>query len=73
MAIMLNCADCGKEFCTSVCSGSIFCDDCNGVNESKRQEQARWASLTVEEKLDELKGRIDSLDNRHDWRNDPIG
>ena len=62
--IILNCASCGEEFGTSACSASIFCDNCNGVNEAKRVEKERWDKLSDSDKIEELKTRIESLECR---------
>ncbi len=66
MAIILNCVHCGKDFMTSACHGSIFCDDCNGVNAAKQQELDRWQALSLEEKVDELKFKVDFLEKKHE-------
>lgn len=65
MAINEECYKCGKMFTTSACSGSICCDDCNGVNEAKAAELERWARLSDHDKLNELYHRVKALEN-HD-------
>lgn len=62
MAILINCLICDKEFSTSACHGSSLCDDCNGVNEAKLKEKLRWASLSSEEKIEELLARVEILE-----------
>lgn len=71
--ILIKCAKCHVEFGTSACSGSIFCDNCNGVNDAKQQEELRWQSLTLEQKVEELKLRLDARDNQINIRNRIIG
>lgn len=66
MAILINCWKCKTEFMTSACHGSSLCDDCNGNNEARRQERARWDALTNEQKIEELLGRVQSLEAR-EW------
>jgi hypothetical protein len=63
--IILNCAKCHKEFGTSPSRGSIFCDDCNGVNEANRQEKLRWDALSDKDKIEELLARVEALE-RHE-------
>lgn len=65
MALLMNCWKCDKEFMTSACHGSSYCDDCNGVNEAKQKERERWDALTNEQKIEELLGRVQSLE-RHE-------
>ncbi len=65
MAILINCLKCDKEFMTSACHGSSFCDDCNGVNEAKAKEAERFARLSDHEKIYELLRRVEVLE-RHE-------
>jgi hypothetical protein len=65
MAILQTCT-CGKTFCTSV-GGSWQCDDCNGENARKKAEADRWAALPLEEKVEELKRRLDASEQRQSW------
>lgn len=64
MAILIDCYNCGRTFCTFA-SGSGICDDCNGVNEAKSKEKERWARLSDHEKIEELLARVESLE-RHE-------
>lgn len=59
----MNCLKCDKEFCTSACHGSMYCDECNGNNEAKRKERERWDSLTNDQKIEELLVRVQGLEN----------
>jgi len=72
MAILINCYSCGKEFGTSACDGSMFCDDCNGVNEEKCKEKERWNNLSQHDKIEELLRRIEYLENQN-YNNGLIG
>lgn len=66
MAILQTCA-CGKTFSTSAGSGRWQCDDCSGEAARVRAEAARWAALSLEEKVEELKGRVDGIAGRQSW------
>jgi hypothetical protein len=61
MAINITCWKCQKEFMTSASNYGALCDDCNGVNEAKRKDEERWRTLTVEQKLDELRKMIEAI------------
>lgn len=66
MALLSTCTYCNKEVCHR--AGELpVCDDRSGKTQAKLDEQKRWASLTVEQRLDELKARLDSLDERSHW------
>jgi hypothetical protein len=62
MALLINCYNCGREFCAS--NGDFACDNCNGVNEAKRKERERWNALTQDQKIEELLARVQSLEKR---------
>jgi hypothetical protein len=42
MALLMPCWGCGKEFMTSACHGSSYCDDCNGNTAARAKEKDRW-------------------------------
>jgi len=67
MTIFVTCWKCRNNFTTSDCGSIGLCDDCNGTNEAKRQEEERWKALTVEQKLDELRQLVLSLHQRQSW------
>lgn len=72
MALLSPCCRCGKEISHSA-SEIPLCDDCSGKNLAKANEKKRWDNLTIEQKLDELKNRLDQLDNIDVWSNNRIG
>ena len=65
--IILNCVECGQEFGTSACNARIFCDNCSGVTEAKNKEIQRWKNLILEERIEELKTRIEALEQKQTW------
>lgn len=74
MALLSPCVGCGKEVCHSA-SEMPMCDKCSGKEAALEAEAKRWAALTADEKLDELKAKVDDLMSRSsgfDW-NRPIG
>lgn len=66
MALLSNCMRCGIQVCHSA-SDVPLCDECSGRNAAKRAEAERWKSLTVEQKLDELKARMDAVSEQSRW------
>lgn len=67
MAILLNCRNCGTPFTSSVSAYKSLCDECDGTNERNRQEEDRWKALTVEEKLNELRNAVRSIQQQSEW------
>lgn len=67
MAIIIQCGVCGKSFGTSVAMSKYMCDDCDGTNAAKQKETDRWASLTADQKADELLARVRQLEQRQGW------
>jgi len=65
MALLMPCWGCGKEFMTSACHGSSYCDDCNGNTAAKVKEKDRWNALTADQKIEELLARVELLE-RHE-------
>lgn len=65
MSILIQCYKCGEMYGTTPGSGKLNCDECDGTNEYKRKELERWKNLSLEEKVEELKIRVDSLGNSH--------
>jgi hypothetical protein len=65
MALLDKCMYCPKEVCHRA-SELPICDDCSGVNERKRAEILRWNGLSLEEKVEELRNRMEQLENRSD-------
>ena len=61
MALLMNCWSCNKEF-MSTAMGSSFCDDCNGNTEARKKEKERWDGLSNDQKIEELKMRVESLE-----------
>lgn len=66
MAILSECLGCGKEVFCRV-NELPYCDKCSGNEAARQKEQQRWNALTVEEKLDELKTRVDGLTQQNQW------
>lgn len=66
MAILQQCR-CGKVFSSSASDYSFLCDDCNGTNAQKRAEEDRWRALPLEQKIEELRDRITSLEQSSRW------
>lgn len=66
MAILETCK-CGAMFSTSASSFKYLCDECDGTNAAKRAEAERWAALTPDQKCEELKVRLESLERRSQW------
>jgi hypothetical protein len=65
MAILLSCTECGKDF---MCSRfSFLCQDCDGTNDKRRAEEERWAALSIEDKVNELRNMIINLQTRINW------
>lgn len=62
MALDQGCTGCGKTFTTSGGSWKIFCDDCDGTNAIKNANEKRWQALPIEEKIEELRRRVDGLE-----------
>jgi hypothetical protein len=66
MAILKTCS-CGATFGTSASSAKWKCDDCDGTIARKRAEEERWSSLTADQKADELRRRVEALEQRSHW------
>ena len=67
MAILSYCLKCNSPFNHSASDGRSLCRDCDGTKERERAEAERWANLSVEAKLDELKARVDIISNQSPW------
>lgn len=67
MAILSTCAKCGGDFNHSASDGRYLCRKCDGTVEHEAKEAARWAALSVDEKLNELKKRLDSIAKAQSW------
>ena len=72
MAVLSSCYKCGVAV-SHRASEMPACDECSGKNQRKRDEAARWKALSVDEKLDELKARMDAIPLRELWMHVPIG
>lgn len=73
MALLSQCLYCDKMVSHSV-SGDPLCEDHDGKKEAKEKERLRWGALSVEQKLDELKARLDDHLENPPWdMNTPIG
>lgn len=66
MALISSCTKCGVSV-SHRASEIPYCDECSGRNAAKRAEEARWKALSIEEKLDELKARLDALSTQSRW------
>ena len=67
MAILSRCMNCKKDFGHSVNDGRYLCRECDGTKEHERAEAERWAALSVDEKLNELKERLDGVSRLQSW------
>jgi hypothetical protein len=74
MALLSKCSMCDLLVAHRA-SEIPLCDEHSGKNAAKAAEAKRWAALTTEQKLDELKAKLDSLDKRARYwdYNVPIG
>ena len=61
MAIDWECWQCKTRVTGSSSRYGSLCNECDGTNARKRQEVERWASLSLEQKCDELKARLDAM------------
>jgi hypothetical protein len=64
MALVVNCPKCGRQTSRSLSDSSDLCDNCNGNNVAAAAEEERWRSLSTDEKLNELRMMVLSL-QRH--------
>jgi len=67
MALLSNCCKCGAAFAHSASDCGMLCHNCDGTNEAKRQEKARWDALSNEAKIEELLVRIQGLEQQQSW------
>ncbi len=58
MAILSKCMYCDKMVSHRVSSLPI-CEDHDGSKDRAERDRVRWNALTIEQKLDELKARLD--------------
>ena len=65
--IIVDCINCGREFSCSASSCRCLCDDCDGTTDAKEKEAKRWKDLPLTDKIEELKMRIESLEQRNRW------
>lgn len=72
MAVLGNCYVCGVQVGHRACEIPV-CNKCSGKDERDRKERERWMALSVDERLDELKARLDGLPMESIWANVPIG
>ena len=70
--VLSSCYNCGTMIGHRASEAPV-CDECSGKNQQKREEEARWKALSVDEKLDELKARLDAIPLRELWMHVPIG
>lgn len=72
MAIIWECPKCEKLTGGSASNYGAPCNDCNP---RIKEEQDRWNNLPIEQKVEELKKRLDSMQPAIDaaWLNTPIG
>ena len=61
-----NCSKCGATVFDQTDTSSL-CGECSGIIAAKEYELKRWQALTADQKLDELKAKVDRLaeDARH--------
>lgn len=67
MAILETCSKCGATFSSNPSECKIWCNECDGTNAAKRKEAERWKNLPLEDKVEELKRRVDSLTSHSYW------
>ena len=67
MAILTTCWKCNSEFCTSASNYGGLCNECDGTNKTKREEEERWCTLTIDPKGDELRLVVLSVKDRGLW------
>lgn len=67
MAIISQCGRCGMDFGHSASDARWLCRKCDGTAEREKAEADRWAALSVDEKLNELKRRLDDVADRQTW------
>jgi hypothetical protein len=65
MATLLKCTWCGKNFGCS--EFRLLCQECDGTNAKLRAEEERWAALSIEDKVNELRNMIMDLQTRINW------
>ena len=63
MAILSSCSKCGSDFMHNPSDSRIYCENCDGSKELAAKEGDRWASLSINEKLNELKQMIIDVEN----------
>ncbi len=75
MAVDWSCHGCGKNVTGSASRYGSMCEDCDGTTAARKAEVQRWASLTLEQKVEELKQRLDSMGPAANaaWQNMKIG
>ncbi len=67
MAIEVQCAKCQASFTTSASNYGNLCEECDGTNEAKRKESARWFRLTPSQRIEELRKRVEALEQSSQW------
>jgi NMD protein affecting ribosome stability and mRNA decay len=75
MATTWTCPKCDQRTGGPAANYGSTCDECNGTNARKRAEAERWAALTLEQKVEELKTRLDAMAPaiQQAWLHVPIG
>lgn len=68
MALLCNCRKCNEPFSQNADSYETLCDECNGKNQQKRDEEARYQALTLEKKVEELRKEIELLRQEISYR-----
>ncbi len=66
MALLSACVWCGQLTMHSA-SELPQCDRCSGREEERAAEAARWAGLSLEQKVEELKTVVDGLRSASRW------
>lgn len=68
MPVITSCAGCGKHPMTveGVDKLPAFCDGCRDLEDARR----KWLDLTLEQRIDNLKGRIAWLEEKEKERED---
>ena len=67
MAINMECPRCHNSFTTSASSCRYLCSDCDGTNAAIKAEEDRWAALSVDKKLDELRQMVLGIKAAQSW------
>jgi len=71
MAILSKCLYCDKMASHSASSPPL-CEDHDGRKAHREAEKKRWNALTIDEKLNELKARLDDHIENTYWNVNPL-